>query len=47
MITAVYLISVTIAGQGPAVPITLVAVLLFGALWFALPLLRRNAEKGR
>jgi Family of unknown function (DUF6328) len=47
MTSAVYMISVTIAGQGPAVPITVGAALLFGALWFALPLLRRNAEQRR
>ena len=47
MTSAVYLISVTIAGQGPAIPITMVAAMLFGALWFALPLLRRKAEQRR
>jgi len=47
MTSAVYLISFTIAGHGPAVPITMVAALLFGVLWFALPLLRRNAEHRR
>jgi hypothetical protein len=47
MISAVYIISVAIAGRGAAVPITVLAGLLFSALWFALPLLRRNAERQR
>src|SRR5262249_37724976 len=42
---AVYLVSAGIAGRGPALAITLLAGLLLGALWFALPLLRRNAER--
>ncbi len=47
MTSSVYIISVAIAGRGPAVAITVLAGLLFGALWFALPLLRRSAERGR
>ena len=43
--SAVYLVSAGIAGRGPALAITLLAGLLLGALWFALPLLRRNAER--
>ena len=47
MTSAVYIISVAIAGRGPAVPITVLAGLLLGALWFALPLARRSAERRR
>jgi hypothetical protein len=47
MTSAVYVISATIAGRELAVGITVVAALLFGALWFALPLFRRNAEHRR
>ena len=45
MTSAVYIISVAIAGRGPAMVITILAGLLFAILWFALPLLRRNAER--
>jgi hypothetical protein len=47
MTSAVYIVSVAIAGRGPAVAIALLAGLLLGALWFAFPLLRRNAERHR
>lgn len=47
MTSAVYIISVAIAGRGPAIAITVLAGLLFAVLWFALPLLRRNAERPR
>ena len=47
MTSAVYIISVAIAGRGPAVLITVLAGLLFAVLWFALPLLRRKAERKR
>lgn len=47
MTSSVYIISVAIAGRGPAVVIAVLAGLLLGALWFALPLLRRRAERGR
>src|SRR5215831_5160435 len=45
MTSAVYIISVAIAGRGPAVAITVLAGCLFGALWFALPLLRQSEER--
>ena len=45
MTSAVYIISVAITGRGPAIVITFLAGLLFAVLWFALPLLRRNAEQ--
>jgi len=47
MTSAIYIISVAIAGRGPALVITGLAGLLFAALWFALPLLRRKAERKR
>jgi hypothetical protein len=47
MSSAVYIISVAIAGRESAVVITILAGLLFAALWFALPLLRRKAERKR
>ncbi|HUM11143.1 MAG TPA: DUF6328 family protein [Myxococcaceae bacterium] len=47
MTSAVYVLSVAIAGRSVAVPISIAAGLLFGALWFALPLLRRSAERQR
>ena len=47
MTSAVYIVSVVIAGRGPAVAITVFAGLFLGALWFALPLLRRSAERQR
>lgn len=47
MTSAVYIISVAIAGRGPAVVITALAGLLFAVLWFALPLLRRSADRQR
>jgi hypothetical protein len=45
MTSAVYIISVAIAGRGPGAVITVLAGLLFAILWFALPLLRRNAAR--
>src|SRR5215468_8850190 len=45
MTSAVYIISVASAGRGPAVAITVLAGCLFGALWFALPLLRQSEER--
>ena len=47
MTSAVYIVSVAIAGRGPAVAVTVAAGLLLGALWFALPLLRQSAERRR
>jgi len=47
MTSAVYIISVAITGRGAAVVITVLSGLLFGVLWFALPLLRRNADRQR
>ncbi len=47
MTSAVYVLSVAIAGRSVAVPISIAAGLLFGALWFGLPLLRRSAERQR
>ena len=47
MTSAVYVISIAIAGHGPAVPVTIGAGLLFSALWFLLPMLRRSAERPR
>ena len=47
MISAVYVLSVAIAGHGPAVPVTIGAGLLFISLWFVLPLRRRSAERQR
>jgi hypothetical protein len=47
MTSAVYIVSVVIAGRGPAVAITVLAGLLLGSLWFALPLLRRSTERQR
>jgi hypothetical protein len=48
MTSAVYVLSVVIAGRAAAVPITTTAAgLLFAALWFALPVLRRSAERQR
>jgi hypothetical protein len=47
MTSAVYIVSVPIAGRGPSVAITLLAGLMFSGLWFALPLFRRNAERQR
>jgi hypothetical protein len=45
MTSAVYIVSVPIAGRGPAVAITVLAGLMLVGLWFALPLSRRNAER--
>ena len=47
MTSSVFILSIVIAGRGPAVAITLLAGLLLGALWFAFPLLRRSAERRR
>ena len=47
MTSAVYIISAAIAGRGPAVVISALAGLLLATLWFALPLLRRNADRRR
>ena len=47
MTSAVYVISVSIAGHGPALPIAIGAGLLFSVLWFVLPTLRRSAERQR
>jgi hypothetical protein len=47
MTTAVYIISVVIAGRAVAVLVSFAAGLLFTALWFALPLLRRSSERQR
>ena len=45
MTSAVYIVSVPIAGRGPAVAITVLAGLLLSALWFALPLFRRREQR--
>jgi len=45
MTSAVYVLSVVIAGKVAAVPITVATGLLFATLWFALPLSRRSAER--
>ena len=45
MTSAVYVISVAIAGRGAAALVSIASGLLFTALWFALPLLRRSAER--
>lgn len=45
MTSAVYIVSVPIAGRGPALAITVLAALMLVGLWFALPLSRRNAER--
>lgn len=47
MTSAVYVISVAIAGRAAAVLVSVASGLLFAALWFALPLLRRSAERQR
>lgn len=47
MTSAVYVISLALAGHGPALFVTLIAGLLFAALWFGLPLLRGSAERRR
>ena len=47
MTSSVYIVSVPVAGRGPAAAITVLAGLLVGGLWFALPLLRRNADRQR
>ncbi len=47
MTSAVYVISAVIAGHLAAGVISALAGLLFAALWFALPLLRRSAERQR
>ncbi|HET6983683.1 MAG TPA: DUF6328 family protein [Myxococcaceae bacterium] len=45
MTSAVYIISVSIAGRKVALMVAAAAALLFASLWFAFPLLRRNAER--
>jgi hypothetical protein len=47
MTSAVYLIGLAIAGRRMAVLVGAAAALLFTSLWFALPLLRRKAERQR
>ncbi len=47
MTSAVYVLSLVIAGRAAAVTITIAAGLLFAALWFAFPFLRRSAERQR
>lgn len=47
MISAVYVISLAIAGHTPAVLVSVASGLLFTALWFVLPVLRRGAERQR
>ncbi len=47
MTSAVYVISAVIAGRFLAVMVTVAAGLLFAALWFTLPLVRRSAERQR
>lgn len=44
MTSAVYVISVVIAGRAAALLISLGVGLMFAVLWFALPLLRRSTE---
>ncbi len=44
MTSAVYLIGMAIAGRHAAIVVGAAAGVLFASLWFALPLLRRNAE---
>jgi len=47
MTSAVYVISATIGGRDLAMAVTVASAVLFGLLWFALPLLRRKAEHRR
>jgi hypothetical protein len=47
MTSAVYVISRVVAGHGIALVVTLIAGLLFVALWFGLPFLRRSSERHR
>ena len=47
MTSAVYVVSRTIAGHLLSVIASVAAALLFTGLWFALPILRRNAERRR
>jgi len=47
MTSAVYLIGLFIGGRRVAVVVGGAAALLLASLWFALPLLRRNAERQR
>jgi len=45
MTSAVYIISVAVAGRKVALLVAAAAAVLFASLWFAFPLLRRNAER--
>jgi len=45
MTSAVYIVSFPVAGRGPAAAITVLAGLLLGALWFAVPLRRRTSGR--
>jgi len=47
MTSAVYLIGLSIGGRKLAIALGAAAAVLFASLWFALPLLRRNAERRR
>ena len=47
MTSAVYIVSVPVAGRDAALAVTALAGVLLSALWFALPLLRRTAERHR
>lgn len=47
MTSAVYLIGMAVAGRHTAIVVGAAAAVLFASLWFALPLLRRNAELRR
>jgi hypothetical protein len=47
MTSAVYLIGLSIGGRRVAVLVGAAAAVLFASLWFALPLMRRNAERQR
>ena len=47
MTSAVSLIGMAIAGRHAAIVVGVAAAVLFASLWFALPLLRRNAELRR